>query len=309
MTFPIDKKLVIAVSSSALFDLSESDKVFTEKGEEEYRVYQEENIDKPFQKGVAFPFVSRLLTLNETFPDAQPIEVVLMSRNSPETGERAFRSIKHYNLSISRACFTSGKPNFRYLPAFNASLFLSANLDDVTEALEKGYAAGRVMPQSHFVDNNKDHELRLAFDFDGVIADDTSERFYKQSKNIETYHQHEEKLANQPLKLGPVGPLLQKISYFQKLEKDRKKIDPKYDRILKIAIVTARNAPAHERVISSLKNWNVDVDEAFFLGGIQKSRVLNIMEPHIFFDDQSIHFDDLDKVPAVHIPCGVANKK
>lgn len=150
MAYPIDKKFVIAVASSALFDLTESDSVFKQQGEDKYREYQEKNIDKPFDKGVAYPFVKRLLNLNNSFPDVKPVEVILMSKNSPETGERAFRSIEHYNLNISRACFTSGKPNFKYLPAFNATLFLSANLQDVKEALRNGYAAGRVL-NKHYI--------------------------------------------------------------------------------------------------------------------------------------------------------------
>ena len=174
MPYPIDKKFVIAVASSALFDLTESDSVFRQQGESKYREYQEKNIDNPFEKGVAFPFIKRLLNLNESFPDKQPIEVVLMSKNSPETGTRAFRSIQHYGLDISRACFTSGRSNFQYLPAFNATLFLSANLDDVKSALDMGYSAGRVLSRHYIQDNDSDNELRIAFDFDGFLANDDS---------------------------------------------------------------------------------------------------------------------------------------
>jgi 5'-nucleotidase len=308
MPFPIDKKLVIAVSSSALFDLTESDSVFNRSGEDEYRDYQEKNIDKPFDEGVAFPFIKRLLNLNASFPEEQPIEVVLMSRNSPETGERAFRSIAHYNLDISRACFTSGKPNYQYLSAFNAALFLSANQHDVEEALKAGYAAGRVLNNHPIEDDENDKELRLAFDFDGVLADDESEQIYQKAKDMNDYFKHEQEHANEALNLGPIGMLLQRISFFQKLEKTHAESNPDYKRILKTAIVTARNAPAHERVISSLKAWNVDVDEAFFLGGIEKARVLNVIKPHIFFDDQMTHFNNIDNIPAVHIPFGIANK-
>lgn len=274
MPYPIDKKFVIAVASSALFDLTESDSVFRQQGESKYREYQEKNIDNPFEKGVAFPFIKRLLSLNESFPDEQPIEVVLMSKNSPETGTRAFRSIQYYKLDISRACFTSGKSNFQYLPAFNATLFLSANLDDVKSALETGYSAGRVLSKHYIQDNDNDNELRIAFDFDGVLANDDSEKIYKASGgNMKEYFQHEQQHANEALPLGPIGPLLQKISVFQKLEKRKAEKDASYQRILKTAIVTARNAPAHERVVASLKEWGVEVDDAFFLGGIDKSRI------------------------------------
>lgn len=309
MPYPIDKKFVIAVASSALFDLTESDKVFRQQGVNKYREYQELNIDNPFNQGVAFPFIKRLLSLNDSFPEEQPIEVILMSKNSPETGTRAFRSIQHYGLNISRACFTNGKANFQYLPAFNATLFLSANSEDVKAALDMGNSAGRVLNKHYIEDNDNDNELRIAFDFDGVLAGDDSEKVYKETGgNMKKYFQHEQQHANEALPLGPIGPLLQKISFFQKLEKKKAESDKSYQRILKTAIVTARNAPAHERVVSSLKHWGVEVDEAFFLGGIDKSRILNIMKPHIFFDDQMVHLEHIDNIPVVHIPFGIANK-
>lgn len=307
MPYPIENKLVIAVASSALFDLTESDKIFREKGENEYRSYQEKNIDIPFEKGVAFPFVKRLLSLNESFPDEQPVEVVLLSKNSPETGERAFRSIQHYGLDICRACFTTGKQNFQYLPAFNAALFLSANIQDVKLALQAGYAAGRVLPTQYVADDDTDKQLRLAFDFDGVLATDESEKIYKTSGDIHAFYNHEVAHAGEAMQLGPIGALLQKISAFQQLEKQRALQDKTYKRILKTSIVTARSAPAHERVVASLKAWGVEVDDAFFLGGIEKSRILNILKPHIFFDDQMTHFEGIENVPAVHIPFGIAN--
>lgn len=308
MPYPIDKKLVIAVASSALFDLTESDSVFRQHGEDKYREYQNKNIDKPFEKGVAFPFIKRLLSLNESFPEEQPIEVILMSKNSPETGTRAFRSIQHYRLDISRACFTTGKANFQYLPSFNASLFLSANPTDVKDALNNGYAAGRVLNTHYIDDDENDKELRIAFDFDGVLASDESEKIYKQTGgNMTEYFRHEQQHAHEALQLGPIGSLLQKISFFQKLEKKKAESDKTYKRILNTSIVTARNAPAHERVVASLKEWGVEVDDAFFLGGIDKSRILNIMKPHIFFDDQMTHLKHIDKIPAVHIPFGIAN--
>ncbi len=309
MPYPIDKKFVIAVSSSALFDLTESDSVFRQQGIDKYREYQEKKVDVPFEKGVAFPFIKRLLSLNDSFPDEQPVEVVLMSKNSPETGTRVFRSIKHYNLNISRACFTNGKANFQYLPAFNASLFLSANLDDVKSALECKLSAGRVLNKHYIDDDDTDNELRIAFDFDGVLASDESEQIYKASGgNMQEYFNHEQQHASEALELGPIGPLLQRISFFQKLEKKKAENDNSYRRILKTAIVTARNAPAHERVVSSLKSWGVEVDDAFFLGGIEKARILKILKPHIFFDDQMTHLEHIDNIPAVHIPFGIANK-
>ncbi len=306
MGFPIEQKLVIAVASSALFDLTESDSIFKSQGEDKYRDYQNKNINRPFPKGVAFPFIKRMLSLNEAFSGDKPVEVVLMSRNSPETGLRAFRSIEHYGLDISRASFSSGNSNYQYLPAFNASLFLSANQRDVAEAIAHGFAAGRVVNDEVITDDENDKELRIAFDFDGVLADDASEKIYK-SNGLDDYMAHEHEHADEPLNLGPIGDLLRKISFHQKREKVIKKGKSDYSRIIKTYIVTARNAPAHERVITSLKNWGVEVDEAFFLGGIDKSRILDIIRPHIFFDDQMTHLQNLKNVPAVHIPFGIAN--
>lgn len=307
MSYPIENKLVIAVSTSALFNMEESDSIFRKKGVEAYRKYQEENLNNPLDKGVAFPFIKRLLSLNQSFPNEKPIEVVVFSKNSPESGLRAFRSIKHYQLDISRACFSSGKSNFQYLPAFNASLFLSANPIDTQNAIQAGFAAGTVL-ETKVEDDENDTQLRLGFDFDGVIADDSSEQFYKKSQgNISAYHQHEQQLAENPLEGGPIGALLQKISFFQKLERQQLEKDTNYKRILSTAIITARSAPAHERVVTTLKSLNIEVDEVFFLGGIGKARILNILKPHIFFDDQMIHLTDLENVPAVHIPFGIAN--
>lgn len=237
MPYPIEQKLVIAVSTSALFNMEESDSIYRAKGIDAYRRYQEKNINNPLDKGVAFPFIKRLLSLNKTFPSDKPIEVVVFSKNSPESGLRAFRSIEHYQLDISRACFSSGKSNFQYLPAFNASLFLSANPEDTQNAIKAGFAAGTVL-DTKIEDDENDTQLRLGFDFDGVIADDSSEQFYKSNQgNMTAYHQHEHQLAENPLKGGPIGSLLQKISFFQRLENKRLEVDPNYKRILSTAII------------------------------------------------------------------------
>lgn len=308
MVYPIEKKFVIAIASSALFDLAESDKVYREKGVEKYRKFQEENLNKTLEKGVAFPFIRRFLNLNSSFPDQEPVEVVLLSRNSPETGMRVFRSIKDYGLNISRAAFFSGKSPYEYLPAFNASLFLSANSGDVNKAISAGFPAGRVI-ETRISDDESDNELRIAFDFDGVIADDAAEIIYKSTKDLNKFHESETQLSLVPHNPGPLQDLFKKISFFQKLETKKIKENESYTRILKISIVTARNAPSHERVINTLKSWGVSVDEAFFLGGIEKKRILEIMKPHMYFDDQTIHLEHIDKIPLVHIPFGIANIK
>ena len=186
MPYPIEIKLVIAVSSSALFDLSESHSVFVKQGPKAYKKFQEDNIDKVLDKGVAFPFIKRFLNINNRFRKQEPVEVVLLSRNSAATGKRVFRSIKHYGLDISRAAFMEGKSPYEYVPAFNASLFLSANKEDVQNAIDAGFPAGVVLPSENVIDDS-DEELRIAFDFDGVIADDESESVYKNGNLPEFY--------------------------------------------------------------------------------------------------------------------------
>ena len=304
MPYPIEKKLVIAVSSSALFDMQESDAIFRQDGEKAYRKYQRKNIDSPLRTGVAFSFVKRLLSLNAFFQEEQPIEVILFSKNSPETGLRAFRSIQYYKLNISRACFSSGNSNYQYLPAFNSTLFLTTNIEDAKEALANGITAGVVGKQE--IHDSNEEGLCLAFDFDGVIADDSSEKVYKE-QGLEAYQAFEQEDGTHPLKSGPIAELLKRISSFQKLEREKAQKNPSYKRLLKTAIVTARNAPAHERVVFTLITMGIEVDEVFFMGGVEKARLLNILKPHIFFDDQTSHLENIKDTAGVHIPFGVAN--
>ncbi|KZY60182.1 5'-nucleotidase [Oleiphilus sp. HI0071] len=304
--YPIDQKLVIAVSSSALFDLSESDKVFRENGAKAYKEFQEAHLDKVLNKGVAFPFIRRFLSINDHFPELKPVEVVLLSRNSTTTGRRVFRSIRHYGLDISRAAFLTGSSPFPYIPAFNASLFLSQNEADVKSAINVNYPAGIVMP-SKVNDDETDVELRVAFDFDGVIADDEAETVYKQG-DLNDFEQHETSKQTTPHNPGPLADLFRKLAGIQRLETEAQKRDASYKRVLRTAIVTARNAPSHERVITTLESWGVWADETFFLGGMEKNRILGVLKPHMFFDDQRTHLLPTgDNVPMVHIPFGVAN--
>ena len=237
------------------------------------------------------------------------MEVVLFSKNSPDAGLRALRSIQKYGLNITRSLFTSGYDNFQYLPAYNSTLFLSSNPADTKAAIDAGYAAGTVLNKD-VVDDELDKELRLGFDFDSVVADDSSEAFYKKhEKNISEYFQHEKALSSSPLSEGPLGDLLRKIAFFQKKEQKKRLEDPSYQPILRTSIITARNAPAHERVVTTLKEWDIDVDQVFFLGGIDKERILNVLRPHLFFDDQMLHLEHLVDIPAVHIPFGIANRE
>ncbi len=308
MAYPIEHKLVIGIASSALFDLTESHKIYLEGGAEEYRKYQEQHIDVILDKGVAFPFIRRFLGINKHYAQSSPVEVVLLSRNSPETGLRVMNSIAHYNLDISRACFVTGKSPYNYLPAFNTSLFLSANEEDVRNALEANYPAGLVLP-SRTEDDDDDTELRVAFDFDGVIADDESETVFKRNNNVDEFHAHERERVAIPHQPGPLADLFQKLSLMQRLEERAQRRDPGYKKILRIAIITARSAPSHERVVTTLKSWGVSANETFFLGGMEKSRVLGIFKPHIFFDDQLSHLKSVGgNIPMVHVPFGVANR-
>jgi len=294
------------LSSSAVFDLSESDKVFRDEGSKAYKDFQEKHLDKVLEKGVAFPFIRRFLSINDRFPELKPVEVVLLSRNSSATGRRVFRSIQEYGLDITRAAFLTGASPFPYIPAFNASLFLSQNEEDVLNAIAVDYPAGIVMP-SKVNDEVDDIELRVAFDFDGVIADDEAETVYKQG-NLNDFQQHETSKQRTPHNPGPLADLFKKLSGIQKLETQAENEDPNYKRILRTSIVTARNAPAHERVVTTLEEWGVWANNTFFLGGMEKNRILSVLKPHIFFDDQRTHLKpSKDNIPMVHVPFGVAN--
>jgi len=310
MPFPIEEKLVIGVASSALFDLSDSHQVYLEHGQEAYRNHQERQRDVILARGVAFPFIRRFLSINRCFPQQAPVEVVLFSRNSPETGLRVMRSIAHYGLDISRAVFMSGKSPYPYLPAFNTSLFLSANEEDVKNAIAVDYPAGLVLP-SLIADEEDDIELRVAFDFDGVIADDESETVYKRNNDLGEFHAHETLHMARPHQPGPLAGMFRKLAMLQQLEQDAERADPDYRRIVRIAIITARSAPAHERVVTTLGSWGVSADETFFLGGMDKARVLSVFKPHIFFDDQLTHLKSGPggTIPMVHVPFGIANRR
>ncbi len=308
MAYPIEKKLVVAVSSRAVFDMVAANEIFDKEGTEAYKKFQAAHLDEPFAPGVAFPFIRRLLRLNDLYPGQQPIEVIVLSRNDPASGQRFYRSCKHHNLGISRGAFLSGESPHPYIPAFNASIFLSANEADVLGAIRAGLPAGLVLP-SRATDDQKDHELRIAFDFDGVLIDDQAETVYKESKgNLDLFFAHEKGKATVPHDPGPLKDLFTKIGFFQKLEAKRAAEQPGYKPAVRIAIVTARNAPADERVVTTLASWGMSAAEVFFLGGIEKKRILDVLRPHIFFDDQLAHLEPAAAtIPSVYIPFGIAN--
>lgn len=304
----LERALVIGVASSALFDLRESDAVFREQGEERYREYQREHLDDVLEPGVAFPFIRRLLDLNDLSDRERLVEVVILSRNDPETGMRVMRSVARHGLDITRAIFMQGRAPYRFMEPLRMSLFLSANEDDVREAIDMGFAAGRVVGRAQPDDGDTD--LRIAFDFDGVLADDSAERVF-QSEGLDGYQESESALAEVPLSRGPMADFLEKINRIQGIEESKSLDDPSgYRRRVHVAVVTARSAPAHERAINSIGQWGLRVNDAFFLGGIDKGPILEALRPHIFFDDQRRHVEGASlSTPSVHIPFGEINRE
>jgi 5'-nucleotidase len=306
MVFYIENKMVVTVASSALFDTTAENMVFLEQGEDAYAAYQRAHEREPLKKGPAFDFIRRFLNLNQIAPDVQPVEVVLLSRSDAQTGLRVLNSIDHYGLNIIRAAFTKGKPPYDYLEAFNSLLFLSQNKRDVYEAVAKGYAAGYICGNA-FADDENDPEFRIAFDFDGILADDAAEQYCLKA-GFDDFFKEERENADKPCRQGPLKPFLDGICMLQKMERERRKNDIDYHPVLRVALATARNAPGHLRVMSTLRSWGVNVDETFFLGGIDKARVLKVFKPHIFFDDSPRNISTVAEVaPAVHIPFGVMN--
>ncbi|WKE72600.1 5'-nucleotidase [Streptomyces sp. WP-1] len=307
--YDLANRLVVGVASSALFDLRESDAVFREQGEEAYRAYQEENRDDTLRPGVAFAFIRRLLSLNDLGEPGDPlVEVIILSRNDPDTGLRVMRSIQAHELPISRAVFMQGRSPYKFMPALNMSLFLSANGDDVREAVAAGLPAGHVLGAA-YPDDAADRELRIAFDFDGVLATDAAEQVY-QSGGLEEFRAHELRNAATPHDAGPLRDFLAGVNRIQNREEERRRTHPDYEVRVHVSIVTARNAPAHERAVNSLKQWGVRVNGAFFLGGIDKGAVMKVLEPHIFFDDQVTHLESTARTtPSVHVPFGEINAR
>ena len=294
---PFAGKLVVAISSRALFDLTESHRVYTEQGVEAYHRYQIEHEDELLAPGPAFGLVHKLLRLNR--PDKQYVEVILLSRNSADTGLRVFNSIKHHGLKIERAAFTKGEPTSRYVPAFGAHLFLSADTEDVKRALDDGTAAATIFPSAF---RNEADELRIAFDGDAVLFSDEAERIF-QAGGLDVFHRSETEAARAPLSGGPFKEFLAGLHRIQAdFPEDRSPI--------RTALVTARSAPAHERVIRTLRAWNIRIDEALFLGGLDKGEFLRAFGADIFFDDQRTHVESaLKHVAACHVPHGVVNER
>jgi len=292
-----DDKLVVAISSRALFDLEASHEVFEQEGHDAYCRYQIEHEEDVLAPGVAFGPVKKLLALNEE--SRQRVEVILLSRNSADTGLRVFNSITHHGLDITRAAFTSGARPWRYAAPFGAHLFLSADPEDVRAALEAGCAAATLVPRRQPREGTGD--LRIAFDGDAVLFSDAAERVFKE-KGLEAFAESEKSAANEPLPGGPFKRFLEALCRIQaEFPQDACPI--------RTALVTSRSAPAHERVIRTLRAWSIRIDEALFLGGMPKGEFLRAFGADIFFDDQHTHVGSAaEHVAAGHVPHGVANE-
>jgi 5'-nucleotidase len=307
VAFPIEKKLVVGLSSTALFDFSKEHQIYLEKGLEAFREYQAEHRKSVPQPGAAFPFIKRLLHLNKLFPEEKPVEVVILSRNDPEAGLRMMDAMPHYELDITRAFFLSGAAPYPYMASLNACLYLSTNKDEVRDAIAGGHPAGHVLPCAA-VEDDADTQLRIAFDFDGVLVDDEAEAKYADG-GLPLFHYHEVENKDRPLNNGPLMPLLQRLSAIQKMETTNPSRVNSPQKAVRISIVTARNAPAHERLINTMRHLGLEVDELFLTGGIEKKNILDVMKPQIFFDDQLGHLEPAaDSTPCVHIPFGIRNR-
>jgi len=302
MPAAIDHRLIVAISSRALFDLSESHAVYEREGVEAYQRHQVERENELLQPGVAFELTRKLLRLNEG--DREHVEVVLLSRNSADTGLRVFNAITHYRLGITRAVFTGGTDTSRYVPALGSHLFLSADPEDVRHALESGHAAATIVPQmgGRAAGGAAHDELRIAFDGDAVLFSDEAERVY-QTAGLDAFSQSEQQSAGTPLGGGPFKNFLAALHRIQTgFPRDRQPI--------RTALVTARSAPAHERVIRTLRDWGIRIDEALFLGGLDKAEFLRAFGADIFFDDQRRHVESASRVvTAGHVPHGITNRQ
>lgn len=300
---PAADRLVIGVASSALFDLRKPDAVFLQEGPEAYHRYQDDHVDDPLPPGVAMPFISRLLRLNSLAPDRVDdplVDVIVMSRNSAVTGLRVMRSVEHYGLPVIRAVFTSGVSPFAYCPAFGVSLFLSWDEASVRAAIAAGVPAGQVLASAH-VDDPADDTVRIAFDFDGVLADDEAEAAFAEG-GIVGFQHHEAERLGVPHNPGPLQGFLTGLAGLQRREREAGQSR------LRVAVITARSIPAHERAINTLRFWGVEVDDMFFLAGADKGRVVEVLRPHIYFDDQTTHLTSTRKfAPSVHVPFGMRN--
>ncbi len=333
MAATLDGKLVVAISSRAVFDFEEENLVFERDDDAAYMALQRDRLDVSAPPGVAGALVRKLLRFDPPErPESQRrIEVVVVSRNDPVSGLRVFRSARNAGLRLERGVFTRGRAPWRYLAPLKANLFLSANEDDVAAALAAGIPAARVFPSSVLASESHPDEIRIAFDGDAVLFSDESERVFRQA-GIEAFHRHETEHASLPLPPGPFKPLLEALHRLQREDAPAESeagaawagtggpgAAPTGDALppaarapvrIRTALVTARSAPAHERAIRTLMDWGIEVDEAMFLGGLEKGPFLHEFEPDFFFDDQTGHCESAARFgPAGHVPAGIANER
>lgn len=296
MPYDLTEPLVIGISSRALFNLEQENRIYEESGLSAYEAYQVKHENEVLQKGSAFQLVKAFLGLN-SLQEKRLVEVIIMSRNSPNTSLRIFNSIEDYQLDISRAALTGGAEIAPYLKAFKTDLFLSANPMDVKQAIDSNIAAGMILTGvAHADPRKKIDQIRVAFDGDAVLFAAEAERVF-QHKGMEAFIEHEQAKADIPLEKGPFANFLMTLSNIQSLFPDKAKSP------IRTALVTSRNAPAHERAVKTLRAWGVRVDEAFFLGGVSKKDILAAFGAHIFFDDQEVHTDPASEVvPSALVP-------
>jgi len=299
MAYDLSNYLVIGVSSRALFDLSKENEIYENEGLEAYCRYQLDHENDILKPGAGFALINSMLRINQIDVNTRRTEVVIVSRNSADTSLRISNSIDDYNLDITRAAFTGGEPVAKYLNAFDVDLFLSATEEDVQAAVESNVASGLIYDGPSENPQNPLEQIRIAFDGDAVLFSEESEMIY-QREGLEAFIEHERINAEKPLPEGPFAKLLKTLSFlqFELNSNNKQEISP-----IRTALVTARNSPAHERVIRTLRTWNVRIDETFFLGGVSKDRILASFSPHIFFDDQHQHCDAAAKlVPTARVP-------
>ncbi|MCM1193843.1 MAG: 5'-nucleotidase [Butyrivibrio sp.] len=366
MAYVMNQKMVIGVSSRALFDLTVENEIFETRGLEAYCQYQVEHEQEILRPGPGFRLIQSLLQLNECVEERNLIEVIIMSHNSPDTSLRVFNTIAHYGLPITRSVLASGASLAPYLAAFGTDLYLSACEEDVQSAIDSGIAAGiictggpgecgerektaarrdskiiplsdascralpggscrvsadascralsgapcRALPgascqaasvpvesaaASFVAAPLAPGQIRIAFDGDAVLFADESEAIF-QEKGLNAFEENEKAHASEPLAEGPFASFLKKLSDLQR-ELGTENCP------VRTALVTSRSAPAHERVIRTMRAWNVRVDEAFFLGGLEKREFLKAFGAQIFFDDQSVHTQSAAQaVPAARVP-------
>ncbi len=304
MPISFENTLVVGISATALFDLTESDNLFKKESEKDpaqglknYRKHMLENEEEPLEKGIGFPLIQALLNLNtyKSNDEAPLVEVVVMSRNSPETGIRVLNAIRSHKLKITRSAFTAGESSADYLDAFDVDLFLTTNEKDAQKVIDSGNCSSAVLSTpTEFQSTAPLNQVRIAFDGDAVLFDDSSELVYKE-KGITEFHKNENANQDVPMKEGPFAKFLIKLSKLQDRLPMSIELSP-----VRIAIVTARSSPSEMRVIKTLRTWGVYVDEAFFLGGVEKSNILKAFKAHIFFDDQDVHLENSSLV----VPCG-----